>query len=1024
MKLSNLFIDRPVATSLLMVACTAVGLLCYTLLPVSALPEIDYPTIQVSTRYPGASASIVSRTVTAPLERRLGQMQGLSQMQSVSATGMSAITVRFALSLPIDVAEQEVQEAINGAATTLPALLPSPPSYYKVNPADPPVLTLSLTSDLMPLDELADFADTRLVPKLSQLSGVGLVSIAGGQRRAVRVRVNMAALTGIGQSMEDVRGAIVNGNVNQPKGLIDGRFSTYAVGGNDQLDKPRAYEDLVVAYRNQAPIVLGTVATASSGPEDRLQSAWVGTRPAVILTVQRQPGANVIRVADSAKALLPKLAATLPPGVRLDVITDRTETIRASMRDVQWELLIAMALVVAVVYGFLRSARATIIPAVCVPLSIIGTLAAMYAFGFSLNNLTLMALTIATGFVVDDAIVVVENISRLIEDGATRYRAAVTGTQQIAFTVASLSVALIAVMTPLLFMSDILGRFFRELAVTLSAAIIVSAGISLSLAPMMAARVLLGPAHAAEPPSAGFATRVTAGYARSLRWVAGRRRTTLGVLGLMTGVAIACAAFIPKNLFRMQDTGLIDGIVVASPVSSFEYMETRRQLIARTALSDPAVASAVSILGVDVNNPASNCVRLQLRLKPREQRDLSSADIARRLATRIAEASGMQALLRPVEDLNFDDQVSYERFRLGLESADPALIERVGTQLIGRLGADPVLADVGSLAHQAGEELFLDFDRAAQARLGVTQQQVDDALYDAYGQRQVSTIYTEANQYRVVLESAARIASVDAALASVYVPASGGGLVPLAAMARPSLRPAPLVVARKDQFEYADIAFNLAPDASLDKAIAHVRTVLAEVGIPTNLDVSFEGTANVFLASQANQLFLVAAAIFAVYITLGVLYESFIHPLTILSTLPSAMLGALLALWIGGTGFDVMGLIGIVLLIGIVMKNAIMMVDFALRLERQEGLDPLSAILSAARLRFRPIVMTTVASLFGALPLALGTGMGAELRQPLGIAIIGGLLISQLVTLYSTPVVYLTLHRAHQTLSTLIEERA
>ncbi|MDP9651456.1 efflux RND transporter permease subunit [Paraburkholderia caledonica] len=1018
MNLSRVFIERPIATALLAIAVVAVGLLAYWLLPVSALPEVDYPTIQVFTPYPGASASVVSTTVTAPLERLLGQMQGLSQMHSISSSGASTITLQFALTVRIDIAEQEVQEAINGAATLLPSLLPYPPSYSKINPADPPVLTLGLTSELLPLTDVEDFADTHIVQKLSQISGVGLVSISGGQRRAVRVHVDMAVLNGLNQSLEDVRNSIASSNVNLAKGTLDGRYTAYAIGGNDQLETAASYGDLVLSYRDGAAVTMNSIGRVTTGPEDVQQAAWIDRKPAIIISIQRQPGANVIHVVDDVRALLPKLTASLPPSVQVSVLTDRTETIRASVFDVQVELLTAIVLVSIVVFVFLRSPGATFIPIVCVPVSIVATLAIVYAFGFSLNNLTLMALTIAIGFVVDDAIVVVENITRLIDNGESRYQAAILGARQIGFTIVSLSVALIAVMIPLLFMDDLLGRLFREFAVTLSAAIVVSAVVSLTLTPMMAARVLRVGKRSDEAQQ-DVVARMSGAYARSLEWILKRQRSVLAGLALATLLTLVCLYFIPKNLFPEQDTGLLEGVAMADPSVSFDQMAFDRDRAVANLLKDPAVDQVSSFVGIDAANSTLNAAKLQIRLRPRPSRSLSSTGVAARLMAAQTGSATTRLFLRPVQDLTFDDQISNSDYRLGLQSADSEQLQLWTTKLVDALRSDQVFSNVESAVDQQGKEIYLDFDRAAQARLGVNQQQIDDTLYDAFGQRQISTIFTQANQYHVVMDVGRTLTSPSAFLYDVFVSGAAGKVMPLAELASARIRDVPLTVQRKDQFRYADVSFNLASHQSLDVALTHVALALRHLRIPVGVSVAFEGATKVFVASLSNELFLIMASVFVVYVTLGVLYESLLHPLTILSTLPSAALGALLSLWIAGLNFDVMGLIGIVLLIGIVMKNAIMMIDFALELERRQQMNAVEAVTRAAALRFRPILMTTMASLFGAVPLACGSGMGAELRHPLGVAIIGGLLLSQLLTLYSTPIVYLLLHGAEKSISRL-----
>jgi multidrug efflux pump len=1012
--LSRIFIARPIACGLLAVAISAAGLVAYRFLPASALPEVDYPTIQVYTPYPGASAEIVSATVTAPLERRLGQMPGLTQMNSTSANGTSTITLQFDLNLDIDVAEQEVQEAINGAATLLPPVLPYPPAYSKVNPADAPILTLALTSHTLPLTEVEDLADTRVAQKISQVPGVGLVGISGGQRRAIRVDVNMAALNGRGESLEDVRGAVINASANLAKGNLEGRYAAYSVGGNDQLQDAADYSRLVLDYKKGAPVYLSSVGSAHDGAENSQQAAWVNGKPVILLTIQRQPGANVIAVVDRIRAVLPPLRAALPDTVKIDVLTDRTETIRKSVHDALVELAIAVILVVLVVLLFLRSGCATIVPAVCVPVSIVATLGLVYAFGFSLNNLTLMALTIATGFVVDDAIVVVENIGRLIESGHTVLQAANEGARQIGFTIVSLSVALVAVLIPLLFMTDLLGRLFREFAVTLSAAIMVSAVVSLTLTPMMSAR-LLRPfaAHGdSGKPRRDFLSALVDVYGRWLGWAIRHRRGVLIVLALTTVTTVAGVALIPKGLFPRENTRLLAGVAVGDPSSTFSAMAAQQQRVGQALLNDPSVESVVGYAGIDQSNATMNTGKLQVQLKPGSEGLDGSEGVLGRLARQLGDAPGLRVFLRPVQDLMLDDKPSNTAYRIGLQSADPRTVRDWAGRLVHAMEADPVFTDAGSDAIQEGNQIYLDFDRDAASRLGVTQQQIDDTLYDAYGQRPISTVFTASNQYRVVMGASDTLEAPGDIGRHVYVTGAAGGLVPLAQLARASIRAVPLAIERQDQFPYADVSFNVAPTVSLDVALRHIQRIEQDLRFPFDVQAAPEGEAKIFAASGGNELFLFLAAIFVVYITLGVLYESVVHPITILSTLPSAALGALAALWLSHLGLDVMGLIGIILLVGIVMKNAIIMIDFALGLERRDGMAPADAVLHAARLRFRPILMTTMASLAGALPLAFGTGAGSELRHPLGIAIIGGLLISQLLTLFSTPVVYLVLGRA------------
>ena len=1010
MNVSRPFIERPVATTLLMVAVLLLGLLGYHLLSVSALPEVDYPTIQVFTQYPGASPEVISSSITAPLERQLGEMPGLKSMNSTSSDGASVVTLQFDLSLSLDVAEQEVQAAINAAGTFLPANLPYPPVYSKVNPADAPVLTLSLTSDVLPLTRVEDLADTRLAQKISQITGVGLVTLSGGQRPAVRVEANTAALNNLGLSLDDLRTSLGTANVNQAKGNIDGKYQAYSIGTNDQLQSAEEYRDLVIAYKNGAPIRLSQIASSTQGPENPRQAAWTDSTPAIVLNIQRQPGANVIDVVDRVQQLLPKLRASLPATLKVNVLTDRTQTIRASVTDVQYELGVAVLLVVIVIFLFLRNLPATIIPAVTVPLTLVGTLAVAYALGFSLNNLTLMALTIAIGFVVDDAIVMIENITRYIEAGDSPMQAALKGSEQIGFTIISLSVALIAVMIPLLFMGDVVGRLFREFAMTVAVTIVISALITLTLTPMMCSRMLK---DRQEERRVDFFDRINGYYVKGLDWVLLHRGLTLISVVCTAALTLLIIVVMPKGFFPEQDTGLIQGISQASPSISFQQMQIEQQRLAARILKDPAVASLSSFVGIDQTNPTINQGNLLINLKPHGDRD-SSAAVIRRLADANADDAGIRLYLHSVQDLTLDATVSTTSYRLGLQATDPDELERWTNTLLAAIKQDPMFTDVQSQALQFGNQIQLDFDRATASRLGITPQAIDDVLYDAFGQRQVSTIYTQLNQYHVVIATDHPPRNLADLLTGLYVDIPGGGVAPLSSMATMQVIRAPVTINRLGQFPYADVSFNLAPGQTLGAAVTRLKDIEAKAGLPLSVQANLEGAAATFEASLSNQMFLVLAAIIVVYLMLGILYESFVHPVTILSTLLSAALGALLALLITGTQFDIIGLIGIVLLIGIVMKNGIMMVDFALELEREGGLDAVAAIRQAAELRFRPILMTSMASLFGAVPLALGTGIGSELRHPLGIAIIGGLLLSQLLTLFSTPVIFLAMHSLQQ----------
>src|SRR3954454_14864468 len=1003
---SRLFINRPVATTLLMVAIVLLGLFAYKQLPISALPQVDYPTIQIFTFYPGASPEVMASSVTAPLERQFGQTPGLKQMLSTSSGGASVITLQFDLAVPLDVAEQGVQAAINAGSNLLPQDLPAPPVYSKVNPADAPIITLGLSSRTLRLPDIQNLADTRLAQKLSQVPGVGLVTLSGGQRPAVRVQANPKALAANNLGLEDVRNAIASANVKKAKGSLEGANRAYTIDANDQLRSAAEYKSVVVAYKNGAPVLLADVADVVDDAENVRLAAWMNEAPAVIVNIQRQPGANVIEVVDRIKRQLPQLQASLPAAIDVAVLTDRTVTIRASVHDVQVELLLAVALVVAVIFVFLRRLRATLIPSVAVPLSLIGTFGFMYLAGYSINNLTLMALVVVAGFVVDDEIVVIENIARYIEAGEPPFQAALKGSEQIGFTIISLTFSLVAVLIPLLFMGDVVGRLFREFAVTLAVAILISAVVSLTLTPMMCSKLLRPEREERDNrftrASARMFDSVIERYGRALDWVLDRQPMALLAWVATLALTVILYFVVPKGFFPVQDTGVIQGISEAPQSVSFEAMAERQQALAQAILRDPAVQSLSSFIGVDGTNVTLNSGRMLINLKPLEDRNLHASDVIRRLQPELAKVEGITLYMQPVQDLTVEDRVSRTQYQYTLEAADGKLLTEWVPRLVERLSTLPELTDVASDLQDQGLQAYVEIDRDTAGRLGITPAAIDTAFYNAFGQRLISTIFTQATQYRVVLEVKPEYRSGPQSLNEIFVAGTNGVQVPLSSIAKFTTGTAPLVLNRIGQFPAATISFNLAPGASLGHAVDAIQAVERDIGLPPSVQTAFQGAAASFRDSLSSTLLLILAAVVTMYIVLGVLYESYIHPVTILSTLPTATVGALLALILARNQLGIVAVIGIILLIGIVKKNAIMMIDFALDAEREQGKSPREAIFQACLLRFRPILMTTLAALFSALPLMIGTGVGSELRHPLGLTMVGGLIVSQVLTLFTT----------------------